>query len=129
MWVRKSDQQMAKENKDRNRVGLSFSGPALLFIICFFATIGIEVQGRRGLAWTAPAPWPDILFRSTAIGTVAAILGYIVQLVLQRRILVGGGGHIVICNTCYRVKHLDSKISCECGGVFEEFDKWTWIDD
>ena len=52
---------------------------------------------------------------------------YILQFTLRSKDpLRLGGSKIVMCNTCYRVKHVDGKDSCECGGKFEDFDTWKW---
>jgi len=35
----------------------------------------------------------------------------------------------VICNSCHHIKTRDNALSCECGGTFEPFENWKWIDD
>jgi len=129
MWMRKSDQQMARE---RSRLWLSFRGPVVLFLIVFIGGIGIAIQGPRRNA--GEGHWPTtlsaIFINATMIATVAAIAGYALQLVLRRTIRpLDTGVKVVICDTCYRVKRRDGENKCECGGTFDDFDKWTWIDD
>jgi hypothetical protein len=36
---------------------------------------------------------------------------------------------VVICTSCYSVAHLSKKKTCECGGKYEPFDNWTWIEE
>lgn len=138
MWMRKSEEQLARE---RRGVWRSFRGPAVLFLICFLADVGIAIQGPR--QGTGPVHWPktfsEILGGATFVATVAAIGWYTLQLVLRRRlnplVLASKLGDrtnyddVVICDSCYRVKHGDNESNCECGGVFDDFDKWTWVDD
>ena len=126
MWMRKSDVQVARE---RNRVWLSFVEPAILFLICFLATIGIAIQGPRVAVVNWPDTWSEMLFESAIIATVVAIAGYVLQVVLRRKLSsLTKYGKIVICDTCHRVEHRDGESKCECGGTFDDFDKWTWID-
>jgi hypothetical protein len=72
----------------------------------------------------------DILAVATIVAAVVAIAGYALQLVLRRTIRpLDTGVKVLICDTCHRVKHRDGENKCECGGTFDDFDKWTWIDD
>lgn len=127
MWIRKSNEQVAKE---RSRVWLSFREPALLFLVCFILDFGIAVSGPRH----DESPWPDTWFKmfrdATAIATVVAMAGYILQVVFRRKLAVLiKPVKVVICDTCHQVKHRDGKSKCGCGGTFDDFDKWTWIDE
>jgi hypothetical protein len=129
MWVRKSEQQMAAE---RSRPWLSFSGPAVLFVICFLADLGIALRGPfypTGQGhW--PVTWSAMLGGAAFVATVVAIATYILQLVLRRRLDPWAiHAKVVICDTCHRVKHRDAENKCECGGAFDDFNKWTWIGD
>jgi hypothetical protein len=111
-------------------VWLSFRGPAVVFVVCFVASVGIAIEGPR-----APTiqPWPDswseILSGATFIAAVAAVATYVLQLILQRPFdLLAIHAKIDMCDSCHRVKHWDSVSKCECGGAFDDFDKWTWVD-
>lgn len=136
MWVRKTDEQKAKE---RRRLWFSFSGPALLFIGGFLAVVVKVLIGSHPPARSSnwPGSWSQIFPRlvvaivlfAACIGIVVALSGYILQLILGRKILGVGGAKVVMCNTCYRVKRRDRENQCECGGEFEDFDNWTWVDD
>jgi len=35
----------------------------------------------------------------------------------------------VICNTCHRTKTMDKALLCDCGGTFEPFENWKWVED
>jgi hypothetical protein len=130
MWMRKTDENNGKERK---RYWLSFEGPGRLFAIVFFFTCLSEIIGNsRGDGGSAywPGTWrviPRAVVGGILLGAIAAIVGYILQLVLGRKILAGA--KTMICNTCYRAKRQDREDRCECGGEFEDFDNWTWVDD
>jgi hypothetical protein len=127
MWMRNSDQQVAREH---SRLRLSFRGPVFSFLIMFIGGIGIAIQGphRAGGGW--PHTWPEVLSGATLLAGIVAVFHYALQLVLQRRInALGISDEVVICDTCYRVKRRDGEGICGCGATFDDFDKWTWIDD
>lgn len=128
MWVRKSDHQMAREH---SRVWLSFRGPAIWFLICFVATIALAIQGPRAPVgqrrW--PDSWCEALVWAAFDGTVAAAVVYILQIILRRRLNpLTIHAKVVMCDSCHRVERRDSVSKCECGGTFDDFDNWTWIE-
>jgi hypothetical protein len=97
-------------------------------LICFVADIGIAIRGPRvggGVAW--PRGWSEELRDAAFIATVAAVAHCIVQVVLGRNV-PSGAKNVMICDTCHRVRRRDGATKCECGGTFDDFDKWTWID-
>ena len=137
MWVRKTDEQMASEARESSRVWRSLQGPAILFAACFAAVCVTAVVGDRAPSPTVywPGTWSDLyeiltraVFGGIVVGTLAAIVGYVWQLVLRKRIL-RNNVKVVICDTCHRVKRRDGENKCECGGTFENFENWTWVDD
>jgi hypothetical protein len=134
MWVRKSDEQVAA---GRKRLSLSFGGPIIVFVLGFIMEFGLTIIGEKRPA--TPVYWPgtwadlvELLPRATVGGTIAGALAavglYIWQLVYGRDVLKGNV-KTVICNACYRVKRENGESKCQCGGMFEDFDKWTWVDD
>ena len=59
-----------------------------------------------------------------------ALVVYVLQLLLRREIdPLRVGGKVVICEKCNRIQHPNCAGRCECGGKFDDFDNWTWIDD
>jgi hypothetical protein len=71
-----------------------------------------------------------ILARSAIAALVAAVAAYILQIVCRKRLgSLFTPTRVVICDRRYRVKHADNKAQCDCGGVFEDFDRWTWTDE
>jgi len=126
MWVRKSNEQIARE---RRRSWLSFRVPILWFLIFFVGGIGIALQGPRRQAQHWPRTWSEILSGAAVDAGVIAIVAYAVQLLCKERLDPGRvGADVVMCDTCHRVKHPDNQSKCECGGTFDDFEKWTWID-
>ena len=132
MWVRKTDER--KVEVPRN-YWLSFRDPAILFFIVTGIMFGAAISGgRKG---TGPQRWPSTwsevpngsFIRSAILGAVAAAVGYIVQLVRKRQIFQDNVTvKVMMCNTCHRVKRADGVDQCQCGGTFEDFDDWTWVD-
>jgi hypothetical protein len=123
MWVRKSNEQMAGETRERSRVWRSFRGPAVLFIIWFLFSIFVELKG-------SPSSLCELLCVAAFIATVVAIASYVLQVMYGRKLdLWTIRANSVICDTCYRVKRLDGDNKCGCGGSFENFDNWAWVED
>jgi hypothetical protein len=129
MWMRKDNKIVARE---RRRVWLCFRGPVLLFVICFLADFVLGIQGpRQSVAGTH---WPDtfskILRDAVCIATIVAVAGYALQIVFRRKLdPLAIHAKVVICDTCHRVKHRDGDGNCECGGMFDDFDNWTWVEE
>ena len=125
MWVRKSDQEVARE---RDRLWLTFRGPIFWFIFTFLGIILAEI-GPNAVAGGGPAStfFGACLF-AAFIAMIAAIAGYVLQLF---RILDPDLDfvRVVICDNCFRVKRLDAERKCECGGAFEALSRWKWVDD
>jgi hypothetical protein len=130
MWVRKTEKQVAGE---RQRLWLSFREPALLSLVVFSVSVLLAIEGPRypppyNGRW--PNMWREIFGGSAFMALVAGVAGYVFQLVVGKTIAsMGSYGKIDICNACYRVKRRDRDNKCECGGEFENFDNWMWIDD
>jgi hypothetical protein len=128
MWVRKSDQQVVKRP---GRVLSFFRAPMAWFLVGFVVSVGIALRGPMYPVrsfW--PATWSEILLRASQIGLALAIVVLALQLILRRSISFrASSAKVVICNKCHRVKHRDRDGACECGGNFEDFDNWTWIED
>jgi hypothetical protein len=129
MWIRKTNSQLASE---RNRIWLSFGGPAVLFFICVICNLIIVIRGPldggNHARW--PSTWSEALGISFFVGTFGAVIGYVLQIVFRKKLAsLITYGKIVICSKCHRVKYLDQETTCECGGTFENFDNWTWVDE
>jgi len=92
-------------------------------------SIAVAIEGpRQGLpSW--PRSWLDVIVISTFISTVAAVADYALQLILGRK-LDPWDIHVRldICDTCHRIRRRDKSTLCDCGGRFDDFDNWTWID-
>jgi hypothetical protein len=129
MWVRKSEEQAARERSRRSR---SFGEPAALAAVCFLCFFGKLAEAPRFPGQHGPYSWSEILGFSTFAAAVVAIAGYVVQVACQRPlssvVSALSSTTVVMCDTCHRVKRRDREQKCECGGTFDDFENWTWIE-
>jgi hypothetical protein len=126
MWVRKSEEQAARE---RDRAWRSFRDPAILAGFCFFGLLVSFARAPRFPGMHGPHLWSEILGFSTLGAAMAAIIAYVLQVVCQKSLTsILTPKYFVMCDTCHRVKRRDREWKCECGGTFEDFDNWTWIE-
>jgi hypothetical protein len=127
MWSRKSDSQLAME---RGNLWLSFRGPVALFVFCFATSILVTLVGVRHLfAQSWATRWSQVLNVAALTGAIAALANYVLQLVLGRKLDISAFNiKLDICDCCHRIKRRDGKVSCECGGKFDDFDNWEWTD-
>jgi hypothetical protein len=108
----------------------SFCAPILWSLIIFIADIARSIQGPRFAVMHWPRTWHEILSTALLFAVIAGLVVYVLQLAIGRPLSpFEFGAKVVICDTCYRVKRRDSDEKCECGGMFEDFENWTWIED
>ena len=134
MWVRKSKVQIAKE---RDREWRSLRGPAMYFLIGFILTLSSLYNKRIG-GILPPRYWPRLLVLACVVAVLAASIAYGLQRLLRTKVVpsisdfdpsVPRKADTVICDRCHGVKQRDGELACQCGGQFDDFDNWTWIDD
>ena len=126
MWVHKSHQQITRE---RGRQWLSFRGPILWFVTMFVGGIMLAAQGPRRAVSHWPSTWSEVILCAISFAALGAIVNYALQVVLKTRLYpFGVRVDVVICDTCHRVKRRDRDGRCECGGKFDDFENWTWVD-
>ena len=135
MWVRKTSQEIAEE-ADGKRSGLwrAFGGPAIVFCATFFFVAVAIIAGPRhntGAVPYWPTTWGDLLRTAVLVASTAAVVAYLCQALFEKPIieLISPSDRDEICDTCHRVKLVDKQRSCECGGRFEDFTLWKWVDD
>lgn len=127
MWVHKSSPQITRE---RGRLWLSFRGPVLWFVTMFAGGIMLAAQGPRHAVAHWPSTWSEVILSATSFAAFVAIVTYVLQIVLKARLYpFSVRVDVVMCDTCHRVKRRDREGCCECGGKFDDFDNWTWIDE
>jgi hypothetical protein len=127
MWVRKSNQEIEAQRKS---LWLFFRGPLIWSVIIFFCGLAVSIQGPSVGGGTWFSNWADVLKYTTKFSFFIAIVLYVLQLVFQWRIdpLVLGS-KAVICNKCHEFQKASNEFNCKCGGKFEDFDNWKWIDE
>ena len=109
---------------------MSFRGPVLWFVTIFAAGIISAAQGPRLAVTHWPGTWSEVILSATSFAAFVAIVNYGLQLVLKTRLYpFGVRVDVVMCDTCHRVERRNREGCCECGGKFEDFDNWTWIDE
>lgn len=125
MWVRKSEEQAARE---RDRAWRSFRDPAILAGFCFFGLLVSFARAPRFPGMHGPHPWSEILGFSAIGAAVIGIAAYLVQIGCQKSLTsILALNRCVMCDTCHRVKRRDREQQCECGGTFDDFGNWTWV--
>jgi hypothetical protein len=132
MWIRKSDEQAASERRhERRQVWLSYEEPAVVFLVCLVGFVGRSIIGpSRPVQAAGPTSFHEIFVVAAAVATMAAIVGYGLQIIFGRRLFsLVPGPKVDMCDTCHRVKRRDTESTCECGGSFEDIEEWTWVDD
>lgn len=126
MWVRKSSEQIAR---DRRRLWLSPRWAMFWFLLALVCFTLKAMQSPHLPGQYRPLTLSQIFFGSAVAAFVVALVIYVMQLILKRRVDPGRlGDKVVICDSCHRVKHPDGESKCECGGTFDDFDNWTWIE-
>jgi hypothetical protein len=125
MWVRKCAEETASERKS---LRLSLSGPIIWCLVSFAGILGLEISGpRQGINGLGRGTtFPAMLMRAALVGVAAGVVGYVIQLVRGRRI---GSPRALICAECHIAKNPDRAEKCKCGGTFEDFDNWKWVDN
>ncbi len=88
----------------------------------------LSIFSPRNVSGRWPQSWFEFLGIVCLIAACVAIVICILQIIRGNKI-DPFAIDIVICNKCHNVKHRDSNDKCECGGTFEDFDNWTWIDE
>ncbi|MBN1912146.1 MAG: hypothetical protein JW818_20670 [Pirellulales bacterium] len=125
MWIRKTDEHMARER------WFSAVAPVGWFVIIFLLVLfsGIfRPHWYTGLY--RDESWTILLFKAVFSATLIAIGVYFFQVYFGRALtnpLLGP--NVEICNQCHRTRNPNREKACECGGTFEDFTKWTWVDD
>jgi hypothetical protein len=73
----------------------------------------------------------ELLWQAVISVPVFAVFAYLLQLVLGTTFFESATGptKVLICDKCYRTKSADGEQSCDCGGVFEDFELWKWVDE
>jgi hypothetical protein len=128
MWIHKSENQDI-QNQSCERFSLRYfvSVFVVVFLVCLSGALIAPLP--YGIRPTKPTTWYGILLNCSIIAAVVAITLYLMRVIYNKRCdpLVSRV-QIDICNKCFRVKHHEQSVKCECGGTFEDFDKWKWID-
>jgi hypothetical protein len=129
MWVHKTTKEIADQ---RRKLWFAFGGPFFILILVFFCGVIKDMAGlyKAGHSPSREFTLGQILSFASGFAVSAAIVTYLCQLLFGRPLLsLMEKSKVLICDKCFRMKNSDGQQSCECGGKFEDFDLWKWIDD
>jgi hypothetical protein len=131
MWMRKDAEDASKE---RQKLWLAAFGSSLSgFVIIFVMGVIVSLTGPL-MPVSGPlkgfSSFEDAIIHSLKTALIVGILFYFLY-ILSKGTLPGLSCHstVMICDKCFRVKNNDGKEACECGGKFEDFSLWKWVDD
>ena len=122
---------IAREHK---KIWLSFGGPSMLSIIGFIAGIFMGLVGPInpivGIPSYSPSCLSDLITQSFKLGLFLFFVVYLWQILAGKPFFpLMYLSKILICNKCFKVKRSDGNQSCDCGGKFEDFDLWKWVEE
>ena len=124
MWIRKTPTEIERE---RHRLWRAFGGPTVCCLIFFVgAALAPFSPGKHQFG---PASLGEVLWFAIAAAVIAWIGAYLCQILAGRAVFSLFSRKVVICDTCYSVKNEDGQGDCSCGGKFETFDLWKWVED
>ena len=125
MWTKKSPEQIAAERRGLWR---HVRGPLLWFLLMFVGGIGLAIQGPRLHEEHWPSNLSEMILGAAFSAGVFVIAIYALHFIFGMNV-PWAAPKIMICDTCHRVKHRDGESRCQCGGTFDDFDTWTWVED
>ncbi|MGO8691326.1 MAG: hypothetical protein ACLQLG_17020 [Thermoguttaceae bacterium] len=127
MWARKTGDEIANEPR---KVWWAFSGPTLASFMMFVGGVLSLVTGPKfGGGASRPSTAGGFLFKAAVLSLLAWLFAYVCQIIFRKPFFSLLSRKVVICNNCYRVKSPDGNARCGCGGEFEDFARWKWVDD
>jgi hypothetical protein len=126
MWVRKTIEDIASE---RRKLWLAFGGPLIFALLMFVACIIRAFIGPFRPQENLPSSFWGLLVRTSEFSLIVAILAYLCQVLFGKTIFSLFESKVQICDSCYHMKSPDGQQSCNCGGKFEDFRLWKWVDD
>jgi hypothetical protein len=135
MWLHKTPEDIAAEHK---KLWSAFGGPLgfslLLFILLLIVCL-LRPSYRGGVSYR-PFTFVERLVFTLKFALISSVIAfpcaYLLQVWLKRpiwSILSSYQTKVMICNKCFQVKSADDKPTCDCGGTFELFDLWKWVND
>ena len=132
MWVRKTEQDYALDNKKRKRQRFNFKRP--LYVAIIFWTVGILFAkigcGSKYSGWRPGVPFSELVSWLQANFVQYFIITCVVLYVLQ---FIFGAiklerSNTVICNKCFNPYTKVGITDCQCGGQLEPIEKWKWVE-
>lgn len=129
MWVKKTEQELAKERKDFRP---SFIAPITVFISATLVMIISKITGGAKI-YFGREPFNLMEFISSLpiillIATSLTLVVYLLQLILRINFLKEKE-KVVICEKCNYKKVNDGNFICDCGARFINITEMKWIED
>jgi hypothetical protein len=131
MWIRKTQNEIAEKP---TRSWLALGEPMLLWLIVFVTAFflgAVDAPPRHVQMIRHPQlTWSEVFYRAVGVALIATFIACIYKSIVGRSLFqLSPSPKTQICNTCYRVKSPDGQLACDCGGIFEDFELWKWVDD
>jgi hypothetical protein len=130
MWVHKTAEDIADQ---RRNVRTRFGEPIFLGLLVFACLIVRRWAGipRDGPNLFRPATVTEFVVGTAILGLVIAVISYLLQVIFGRSVfeLLTVQPKVLICDKCYQTKSSVGRQSCDCGGTFEDFELWKWVDE
>jgi hypothetical protein len=125
-WVRKSDEEIARQ---RRRLWLSFRWPLFWALLFWIASIFRGGFGPTNGVTRWFTGWREMLRYNTNFCIWLFLVIYFLQIIFQRKMAPFAFTKVVICNSCHAARNASTSTKCQCGGEFEDFENWKWVDD
>ncbi len=136
MWVHKTPDEIGKEDDPASEpVSLprALLGATVVAVLIFIIAVGaiLSPKGRSAGWLTGRLSGTQIILIGAALSLTGWLAAFLWQVIYRRPALffTSASGKVVICNRCYRVKTPDGDDHCGCGGEFEDFALWKWVDE
>ena len=131
MWMHKTPEELRDQRRELRR---AFGGPLFLGLLAGACSVIGRLSSflEPGQVLRPPSTLGALLGGGAAVGLSVAVVTYLFQLVIGRHALEAdlmGPRKVLICDQCHRMKNSDGQPSCDCGGAFEDFDLWKWVDE
>ncbi len=134
MWKRITDEDLRKEKLEKlgkkEKIFFEFSPTELItsLLIAIFCTIILFFFLK--LTLSESIFWFIIIFSLSLLSVGhGPFMLFLLSIFISEGRVSGLPDLTDICNTCYSVVPRSKLKKCECGGKYEPFENWKWVED